>query len=425
MTRFGGPDPWPAAGAAGRTGTSRSPSRSARSVTVSADPNAERGRRPPAAVADGLIRGPPWWKSLVVTSVRPSRGRAFLQGCAQLHTTADDDSSTSASARSPSPVVGAHPRRSARPRGARRRGVPRRPPAGRLPGRRPLLHGLGLPHHPAHPRRPQPPPIPPRLVLGPSGPSAAARAVAAAGRPDPLLALAGRAQLRGEPAPIGGGHGHLHRQLVAALRPGLLLAGLRDAGAAQPHLEPGHRGAVLRDLADHRPDRVEGRQATGPRAPRPVGRRHHRVDRRAVAALQARDRRGTRLPRHRHPGGLDPRRLRGRDRTLDPQPPRQTRGLALAPPAGAGRPRRHRRRVVRRSARRVALPRRVPAPGHRRRADPGQQRRADAQPAQPRPRVGAARAHRTGQLRHLPVALARVLAARAAAAARARAGSSS
>ena len=109
-----------------------------------------------------------------------------------------------------------------------------------------------------------------------------------------------------------------------------------------------------------------------------VGDRHHRVHRRPVVALQARDRRGPRLPRHRHPGGLDPRRLRGRHRSLDPQPPRQTGGLALAPPAGAGRPRRHRRRVVLRPARRVALPRRLPAPRHRRRADPRQQRRADA-----------------------------------------------
>ncbi len=94
------------------------------------------------------------------------------------------------------------------------------------------------------------------------------------------------------------------------------------------------------------------------------------------------------------------------------------RGLALAPPAGAGRPRRHRRRVVRRPARRVALPRRLPAARHRRRADPRQQRRADARPAQPCARLGAARAHRPGQLRHLPVALARLLAARAGAAAR-------
>ena len=245
------------------------------------------------------------------------------------------------------------------------------------------------------------------------------RAVAAPGRPHPLLAVAGRAQLRRQPAPLRGRDRHLHRQLVAALRPRLLLAGLRHPVAPQPHVEPRHRGAVLRDLADRRPGRLEGRQATGPGAARRRGGRHHRLHRGPVAALQAGDRRGPRLPRHGHPGGLDPRRLRGRHRPLDPQPPRQTRGVALAAPARPGRPRRHRRRLVRRPTRRVALPRRLPAARDRRRPDPGQQRRADAQPAQPGPRVGAARADRPGQLRHLPVALAGVLAPRAGAAARA------
>ena len=40
-------------------------------------------------------------------------------------------------------------RRRARPRGVRGAGLPRRLPARRLPRRRPLLHALGLPHHPA------------------------------------------------------------------------------------------------------------------------------------------------------------------------------------------------------------------------------------------------------------------------------------
>ena len=366
-------------------------------------------------------------KSLVVTSVRPSGGRAFLQGCAQLHTTADDDTALRLRRRAPSPDVGAHARRPARPRGARRRRLPRRSPAGRLPGRRPLLHGVGLPHHPAHPRRPQPPPVPPGLVLGPPGPAPAAGAVAAAGRPDPLLAVAGRAQLRGQPAPVRGGHGHLHRQLVAALRPGLLLGGVRDAVAAQPHVEPGHRGAVLRDVADRRPDRVEGRPPAGPGAPRCRGRRHRRV-------------RSSRSGCSSSPGPTAPAPISA------PTPGRasilvgcgaaialwtrshrvSTGGVALAPPAGAGR-RWSGIVVVWFVGRpgRVALPRRVPPARPRRRADPRQQRRADAQPAQPRARVGAARADRPGQLRHLPLALAGVHAARAGAAPRATAGSSS
>ena len=49
-------------------------------------------------------------------------------------------------------------------------------------------------------------------------------------------------------------------------RPGLVLGGVRDAVAAEPHLEPGHRGAVLRGVAGRGPHRLEARPPAGPGA---------------------------------------------------------------------------------------------------------------------------------------------------------------
>ena len=102
------------------------------------------------------------------------------------------------------------------------------------------------------------------LVLGPAGAPPAPRPVAPPRRDDPGLAVVDRAQLGDQPAPFGGRHRDLRRQLVAAQRSRLVLGGLRDAFAAQPHLEPGHRGAVLRGVADRRPHRLAGRHAGRP-----------------------------------------------------------------------------------------------------------------------------------------------------------------
>ncbi len=349
-----------------------------------------------------------------MTSVRPSRGRAFLQGCAQLHTTADDDSSTSASARSPSPVVGARPSTVC----AASRCSPswRSTPATCRAATWASTSSSCCPGFlitscsslDDRSRRP----IRPRRVLGPSGPSAAAGpAGLLVGRRD--LAPCWRAD-RLELSRPRRRSGHARyvanwRQLVFAASTTGTPSG---AVAAQPHLEPGDRGAVLRGVAaGHRClDLLDGRAARparAPPAPRPlIGHARASPSRRSSrsSCLHAPATDGhAGLPRHRHRAASSSSACAAVTRASDAAPP-------VVQPAsgdwlhllGAGRPRRPRRRVVRRHGtaswlydggsravqRRRARSMIAAAAPRRRRAC-----------SHPRPRVAPLVLHRTGQLR--------------------------
>ena len=251
----------------------RTPARTMPSV---GDPGEILGRKPGGTVPEGCVADPrrprrradraPWLMAGTpgeqggrMASV-PSRRRGAERTREHRRPSAHEhDTPSSATTEASAPHVGAIARWPARPGGPRGRRVPRRPPPRRLPRRGPLLHGVGLPDHPPDPRRPRPRPLQLQRLLGPSRPPAPPRPVAAA-RGDHLRhAVADRSVVELRAAPVRRRHGDLHRQLVAAGRAGLLLAGVRSCGAAQPHVEPGHRGAVLRDLADHRGDRLEAR----------------------------------------------------------------------------------------------------------------------------------------------------------------------
>ena len=169
---------------------------------------------------------------------------------------------------------GGTPRRDARLRRHRGHPVPRQPELGhrRVLRGRCLLRALRLPHHHAPARR-----VAglgrggPALLLGPPGPPAVAGALPhdggggrGGGAPPPGARFTGSP--RGHP-----GHGGLRGQLA----PDLLLPRqlLRHGGQPLPppaHLDPGHRGAVLPDLAPGRAG--VGRGLPPPPSP-PVGSR--------------------------------------------------------------------------------------------------------------------------------------------------------